>query len=108
VARGPIEVCRGSSPISSLTSTLVSSVVTTHGGGDGLLHLRHAHRPIDPGAVAQQILRLVLRGHQHQAPLAVDARLQPSPGSQAEDFPQPPGNGELALEERVTVVIAPR
>ena len=94
-------VCWGSSTISSRTTKLVSSVPTivriARGGGDGLLHLLKAQAAVDLGAVEEQLLRLVLRGHQHQSPLTVDAGLKPGAGSQAEGIPHGPGQGELAL-----------
>ena len=94
-------VCWGSSPISTRTTTLASSVLTivriARGVGDVLLHLLKAQAAVDLGAVEEELLRLVLRGHQHQPPLPVDAGLQPVTGRQAEGIPQGPGQGELAL-----------
>jgi hypothetical protein len=55
----------------------VSSVFTivwpARGSGDGLFHLREAQAAVELGAVEEQLLRLVFRGHQHQPPLSVDA-----------------------------------
>ena len=65
--------------------------------GDGLLHLLKAQAAVDLGAVEEQLLRVVLRGHQHQTPLAVDAGLKLGAGSQSEGIPYGPGQGELAL-----------
>ena len=100
-ARSAMGVCWGSSPISSRTTTLVSSVLTivriARGSGDGLLHLLKAQAAVDLGAVEEQLLRLVLRGHQHQPPLKVDAGLKPGTGRQSEGIPYGPGQGELAL-----------
>ena len=85
----------------SRTTTLVSSVLTivriARSSGDGLLHLLKAQAAVDLGAVEEQLFRLVLRGHQHQSPLTVDAGLKPGAGSQAEGIPHGPGQGELAL-----------
>ena len=96
-----MDVCWGSSPISTRTTSLVSSVLTivwiARGVGDGLLHLLKAQAAVDLGAVEEQLLRLVLRGHQHQPPLTVDAGLKPGAGSQSEGIPYGPGQGELAL-----------
>ena len=64
---------------------------------DGLLHLLKAQAAADAGPMAEQLLRLVFGGHQHQPPLAVDACLQPRPRSQAEGIAQGPGDGELTL-----------
>ena len=47
------------------------------GSGDRLVHVLQAHRALHDGAVPEKILRLVLRGHQNQTPLVIDARLQP-------------------------------
>ena len=95
------EGCWGSSPISTRTTSLVASVPTivwiARGVGDGLLHLLKAQAAVDLGAVEEQLFRLVLRGHQHQSPLTVDAGLKPGAGSQAEGIPHGPGQGELAL-----------
>lgn len=85
--------------------TLVSSVrkisgrigVSADSISDGLLHLLKAKAAADAGPMAEQLLRLVFGGHQHQPPLAVDACLQPRPRSQAEGIAQGPRDGELTL-----------
>ena len=79
---------------------MVSSVLTivriARGSGDGLLHLLKAQAAVDLGAVEEQLFRLVLRRHQHQSPLTVDAGLKPGAGRQSEGIPYGPGQGELA------------
>jgi len=65
--------------------------------GDGLVHLLKAQAAADAGPMAEQLLRLVFGGHQHQPPLTVDTRLQPRPRSEAEGIAQRPGDGELPL-----------
>ena len=47
------------------------------GSGDRLLPVLQAHRALHDGAVPEQVLRLVLRGHQNQTALVINARLQP-------------------------------
>ncbi len=51
--------------------------------GDDLLQLLEAQAAVALGAVEEQLLRLVVRGHQRQPPLPVDAGLHPAPGPRA-------------------------
>ena len=66
-----------------MASSVLTIVRIACGSGDGLLHLLKAQAAVDLGAVEEQLFRLVLRGHQHQSPLTVDAGLKPGAGSQS-------------------------
>jgi hypothetical protein len=62
-------------------------------GGHGELHVLEPHRPPDCRPIAEPILWLVWRGHEHQMALRVHTRLEP--GARLQGITELPGNGVL-------------
>jgi len=78
-------------------TTLLSGVITVHSCCDGALHFVDAQHASHPGAIAEELFRLVVCWHEHQLALGIEAHLKARSCCRAEMIPQVARDLELTL-----------
>jgi hypothetical protein len=66
--------------------------------GDCLLHVVQADCALHGGTVPEKVFLFVVRGHQNQTALAINARPRPGSCRQAEGIPELPEDHQLSFE----------